>query len=105
MAGYRIQWFPEIKIEPSAGWKTFVKTVMNLQVAFKAIRFFCNYAPSSFSRKCLLLWVGWLMMWVMSVFTIMHWNVNVNVNVNVISHSCSQFIYPHLYTHTTHTNN
>jgi hypothetical protein len=52
LAGYGMEWFSCIKVEPSAGGKTFVKKVMNLLVALKAISFFCNYASSSFTRIC-----------------------------------------------------
>jgi len=64
VAGHGIEWFPGLKKEPSAGRKVFVKVMMNLQVALKVRNFFCNYASSSFTRSCLLLWVGWHMMWV-----------------------------------------
>jgi hypothetical protein len=58
VAGHGIERFPGLKIEPSAGREAFVKTIMNLQVALKARSFFCNYAPSCFTRRCLLLWVS-----------------------------------------------
>ena len=92
VAGRGIEWFPMLKIEPSAGRRAFVKAIMNLHtaltlnlltttivappsnaskwqmgfnLAFKGLKarsFFCNYAPSSFTRRCVLLWVVWHMM-------------------------------------------
>lgn len=94
VAGHGIEWFSGLKIDPSAGRKVFVKVTMNLQVALKARSFFCNYAPSSFKRRCLLCWVGWHMMWVWSVLTIIQWNVNVNSPLIYPIH-ISHLIYPH----------